>query len=372
VEEFKRACWTRTRGPQVGGAGEEKEGCSAQVLEYSRHLHGDSRWSSVSVVLLRVLVQCAHIEAYSKGLQFYTELTDLMKKLQGDVRTYISGRVVEREALIAKIEGEKRSSAAPPPLAAKPPLPPPPVPAPNLDAAFTSMSLRDHPSAPQQWQHTTPSLIPPQVYGGAPASQYPSPPPRQPQQPYGNGSPAIYTTSPSHSHTPPTSQQHQQHPPAMSGFMPPPPARPIQSSFSPSSASSQVDPYASLGMFASPAPYAGQHQSMSSTKAPPPPPPPQQQSQNNFMQQQQHYPQGYLTPQALLQLAQQHTYQASPPQEHHRTTMAQQQQQFEFPPPPPQLNYQYGTQQGNQQQQRNSQQGFPPHQLGGGGYGRGY
>jgi hypothetical protein len=312
-------------------------------------------------MLLSVLVPCAHIEVCSKGLQFYAELTDLTKKLQANVRTFVSGRVVEREALIAKIEGEKRLSAAPPPLAAKPPLPPPPTSAPSLDAAFASMNLRNRHTPPQQWQHASPPSIHPQIYGGTPTSQYLSPPPRQP---YGNGSPAIYTASPSHPRTPPISQQ-QQHPPALPGYMPPPPARPIQSSFS---ASPQVDPYASLGMFTPPAPYLGQHQSLSASKAPPPPPPPQQQ---------QHYPPGYMTPQALLQLPQQHPYQTSPQQEHPRTTMAQQQQQqFEFPPPPPQLNYQYGTppvpQQGNQQQQRNSLQGFPPHQLGGGGYGRGY
>lgn len=321
-------------------------------------------------------------KAYSKGLQFYTELTDLTEKLQANAKTFVSGRVAERQALMAKIENENKLSAAPPPLAAKPPLPPPPpTSAPSLDNAFASMNLRGGPTSPQQWQHTPPPSMPPQSYGNTPISQYPPPP--QQQQPYGNGSPAQYRASPPHPHTPPIPQQHQQPSPSMLGFMPPPPARPVQSSFSPSPVSPMIDPYASLGMFASPASFAGQSQSpLSAAKAPPPPPPLQQQPQNNFMpqQSQQRYQSGYLTPQALLQLAQQLPYQTQQQQQQlHRMNMAQQQQQqpqqFGFPPPPPHLNYQYGTAptpQQQTQQQRNSLQGFPPQPPAGGGYGRGY
>lgn len=308
---------------------------------------------------------------YSKGLQFYTELTDLTKKLQANARTFVSGRVAERQALIAKIEHENKLSAAPPPLAAKPPLPPlPPASVPSLDASFAAMGLHGGSSTPQHWQHTPPP-VPPQSYGNAASiSQFPPPPPRPPQQSYGNGLPAQYSTSSPHPHALPTPQRSS---PSMLGFMPPPPARPVQSSFSPSPASPQMDPYASLGMFTSPASYAGQNQSaLNATKAPPPPPPPQQQPQNNFIPQQpqQRYQSSYLTPQALLQLAQQLPYQTQQQQQLHRTQIEQQQQQFGFPLPP-QHNSQYGT--APTAQQRNSLQGFPPHQPpAGGSYGRGY
>lgn len=320
-------------------------------------------------------------DGLAKGLQFYTELTDLTKKLQANTRNFVSARVAERDALIAKIDKEDKLSAVPPPLAAKPPLPPPPPAstAPSLDKAFASMNLRGGPTAPQQWQQNPSPPISSQSYGNiTPIAQYPPPPPRPPpqsQQLYGNGSPAQYSASPPHSGTPPAPQQQQQSSPSMLGFIPPPPARPVQSSFSPSSASPQTDPYASLGMFASPVSHAGQNQSTAKASLPLPP---SQQPQNSFIPQQ-HYPSGYLPSQTSL--TQQTPYQTPQQQQQlHRMSMTQQQQpqQFGFHPPPTQVNYSYGPapvprQQNHQQQQRNSLHGFPTHQPpSGGGYGRGY
>jgi hypothetical protein len=61
------------------------------------------------------------------------------------VRLLLSTR--QREALVAKLETEKRFSTvatSPPPLAAKPPIPPPPTRAStSTDSALSSLSLRD-------------------------------------------------------------------------------------------------------------------------------------------------------------------------------------------------------------------------------------
>src|SRR5258708_6358517 len=70
----------------------------------------------------------------SKGLQFYGELTELATKLRASVRSFVTERTTEREALVAKLETEKKLSASitsPPRLAAQPPsLQPPPLPPP--------------------------------------------------------------------------------------------------------------------------------------------------------------------------------------------------------------------------------------------------
>ena len=375
MEEPKRTRWPWAWSTQVGREGKEEEGRSAQIFKCSRYLHGSSGRPSVCPVLSFLSHQLTSL-AYSKGLQFYTELTELTKKLEANARTFVSGRVAEREALMAKIGTEK--SVAPPPLAAKPPLPPPPpASAPSIDGALASMNLHGGHATSQQWQHTPPP-IPPQNYGNTPISQYPPPPPRQPQQ-YSNNPPARYTTSPPHPHTPPALQQHQQSSPSI--FMPPPPARPVQSSFSPPPATPQSDPYANLSMFASPTSFTGQNRTSLSAANGQPPLPPQQ--QNNFIPQQaqQPYPSpGYLSQQTLLGVAQQLPYQASQQHQLHHMNMAQQQQQaqqFGFTPPPPPLNYQYGqpqqSQSNQQQQQRNSLQGFPAYQPPPpGGYARRY
>ncbi|GLB39730.1 putative BRO1-domain-containing protein [Lyophyllum shimeji] len=267
-------------------------------------------------------------DGLAKGLQFYTELTELSSKLRSDVRDFVSTRKVEREGLVAKLEAEKRMSAVLPPLAPRPPpVPPPPVargltdldksfaslgigtgpmkpaygPASDLEKSFMSVGLRSPPQhQPQhQWQSTPP---PPPA---APQRQYtapPSPPATQAYRsppPHGTPPPNHYGTQ-SHLHSqysstppqqqpypPPPSQSHYQSPPpppsnqqqqpyhqnslSSSSFLPPPPPRPAQSSYaSPPPPPPQNDPYAGLGMFnpsGSAPPQQQQHQS------PPPPPP---------------------------------------------------------------------------------------------------
>ncbi|KAJ7026173.1 BRO1-domain-containing protein [Mycena alexandri] len=99
-------------------------------------------------------------DGLAKGLQFYSELTELTTKLRRNVKTFVSGRIEERERLAAKLENEKRfTSSGPPPLAAKPPQ------AGGLEPSFANMNLRGSP-APSQWQPSAPQ---------SPRQQYPPP-----------------------------------------------------------------------------------------------------------------------------------------------------------------------------------------------------
>ena len=224
-----------------------------------------------------------------KGLQFYAELTELATKLRASVRSFVAERTTEREALVAKLETEKRLSASttsPPPLAAKPPLPSPPTHSSvSIDSTLSALRLGD----------------PPQQYGGSPYgfgnstqkshthSGNPPPPPPLRQQSHYSFKP--YQATPYHS---PSQQQQQQQNP----FLPPPhlhtqSSRPPPPSAPPSAP--PFDPYASLEFFSrsttSPPPvpsqlpstrqnpYASYEQTQPSQHSayglPAPPPPPQ-------------------------------------------------------------------------------------------------
>ncbi|KAJ7621099.1 BRO1-domain-containing protein [Roridomyces roridus] len=172
-------------------------------------------------------------DGLAKGLQFYTELTDLTTKLRRNVKSFVSGRAEERERLVANLEKEKHFSSMappPPPLAAKPPQP-------SLESSFSGMNLRG-PPAQSQWQpNSSQSPYPP-----PPSTQYASPPP-----------PAQYSTPPPQAYyTPqqPSAPQRQQSFPQQGFPPPPPPQQPVQYS-QPSYGSSPPpnDPYAHLGMF---------------------------------------------------------------------------------------------------------------------------
>ncbi|PPQ77863.1 hypothetical protein CVT26_005443, partial [Gymnopilus dilepis] len=295
-------------------------------------------------------------DGLAKGLQFYTELTDIVNRLKSHVKGFISERAVERESLIAKLETEKRlagaSASSPPPLAARPPpVPPPPQRSGTLDSAFSGMSLGTKsppplpPSSQQSWQHQAQSPPPPQQpsygngspYGAAspppsgppPPSQYsyqsfnspytsPPPPPSQPQAPQQQPPPSFLPPPPprppTHSHTNSYSQSYPH-----SASAPPPPAAPAQ------------DPYASLGLFnPSPAPSAPP----SAPPAPPSqpsyygqqnaaPPPPSQSYQPQYG--------GFPPPPPPSH--QQQQYSGYPPQ-----PQGQGQAQGGFPPPPPPSN----------------------------------
>ena len=160
-----------------------------------------------------------------KGLQFYTDLTELMVKLGSETRSFVSERTSQRQALVGKLEAEKRLSAvaatSPPlPLAAKPPLlPPPPFKPYTLDGAFDGLNLgRGSPQqTQQQWQNngSTPSPPPPPPVPNR--NSYASPLQQQPLAPYGVSSPAPgpspYTQYPTHKPTLP--------PPPSSTFLSP-------------------------------------------------------------------------------------------------------------------------------------------------------
>ena len=191
-----------------------------------------------------------------KGLQFYTELTQLTTKLRSNVRSFISERTTERDGLVVKLETERRLSAAtspPPPLAAKPQVPPPPRQS-TLDGAFSSMNLRDKTTSPPQQQYWQSN---PQSYGGNSSygatqqhpSPYPSAPPpsQQPPSQYNSyqsyGPPHQYGSPPGL--PPPLQQQSTQ------GTLPPPPPPrpPTHSSSYPVPSAPPSDPYSSLSMF---------------------------------------------------------------------------------------------------------------------------
>ncbi|KAF8957529.1 BRO1-like domain-containing protein [Flammula alnicola] len=168
-------------------------------------------------------------DGLAKGLQFYTELTELTSSL----RHIIGGETRDREEAV----GCHVTSAS---TGRKPPLPPPPHSRSTLDGAFSSMNLRDPPSSPpqqQQQQSSQPQpwqsnnslgLLPARIIGTVYVFSPPLPPSMQQQ--------------------PQQRQQPQQHP--SSFFPPPPPSRPpTHSSSYSSSASAPVDPYATLGLF---------------------------------------------------------------------------------------------------------------------------
>ncbi|KDR77016.1 hypothetical protein GALMADRAFT_139043 [Galerina marginata CBS 339.88] len=288
-------------------------------------------------------------DGLAKGLQFYTELTDLVSKLRSHVRSFVSERSVEREALVAKLETEKRLSAvasSPPPLAAKPPLPPPPHRS-SLDSAFSAMSLQNpsqSPPPPQQqhpWQSN--SSLPPSSHQYGSGSPYGGQQPQQQQSPYSSAPPPPPSQQPSHysyqaygsQYTPspgPPPQQQQQQQPQQSSFLPPPPPRPPTHSNSyPAPSAPSSDPYANLGLFNAPP-------ASSQPSAPPPPPSNStpttnhngygggyygQQQQNQQQQQQNQYGGSSFPPPPPPQ----QQYQGYPPHVHG--------QGFPAPPPPP-------------------------------------
>ncbi|KAI0752567.1 BRO1-domain-containing protein [Daedaleopsis nitida] len=231
-------------------------------------------------------------DGLAKGLQFYTELTELTAALKRNAGSFISERNVEREALVSQAETERRLAIPKAPSTStsggKPPVPPPPPkPSTGLEASFGSMNLHGS-NAPRS------PLPPPQ-----PSRQWTSPPP--PSQHYAPPPTSQPGRPPSQAYPlpPPSSQP--------SGpYLPSPPSQlPSQPSYQPSAP--PADPYASLGMFAS-------------TNPPSPhPPPPSQQQYPSYMQQQPQ--QGYGQPQR------QQSYAAPPAQSQYGA--------YQTPPPPP-------------------------------------
>ncbi|KAK0223719.1 BRO1-domain-containing protein [Armillaria fumosa] len=242
-------------------------------------------------------------DGLAKGLQFYNDLTGLTNSLHENAKSFISGRVTEKDNLVSQIEVEKRlsSASAPrPPLAAKPPLPPPPTSG-DLSSAFSSMNIRGSAPPPERsWQNSSSSSG--QSY--SPSSYNFATPPRPPPP-----SSSTYTPSP-----PPPLPNLSRY----SSLPPPPPPQPQQPYSSPPT--QQNDPYADLGMFG-----------MSALSAPPPPrAPPPTQYQTNSPSRQMSIP--------------------PPPAPQYQNPS-----QWMPPPPPAPLSYQTGN-----AQQQQQYQGFPP------------
>ncbi|KAJ7905099.1 BRO1-domain-containing protein [Mycena leptocephala] len=167
-------------------------------------------------------------DGLAKGLTFYTELTELTTKLRRNVKAFVSGRIEERERLVAKLESEKRlTSSGPPPLAAKPP--------------HLAWSLA---TGPNPLNNSIRLPAGPVFFTGAAILSFRS-----------STTISIYLAAP----PPPAHQQYysqqQPQPPSRQQSFPPPPPQPTQYSHTPQSyGSSQPapasDPYANLGMFA--------------------------------------------------------------------------------------------------------------------------
>ncbi|KAF7303723.1 BRO1 domain-containing protein [Mycena indigotica] len=165
-------------------------------------------------------------DGVAKGLQFYSELTDLTVKLRRNVKAFISGRAAEREALASKLRGKRLTQPGPPPLAPKPSST-------GLESTFSTMSIAQSTS---QWS--------------PPASNFPSPPPPPPPSQF----------------PPPThSNPHYLQPVPIQSFPPPPPPPP-PSHFPFQSHIAPQDPYANLGMFASSSTHASVSSPQSSVK----------------------------------------------------------------------------------------------------------
>ncbi|KAI0704195.1 BRO1-domain-containing protein [Cerioporus squamosus] len=246
-------------------------------------------------------------DGLAKGLQFYTELTELTAGLKRNAGSFISERNVEREALASQAETERRLAIPKPSsgsaFGGKPPVPPPPPkPTTGLESSFGSLNLgASSPPPPPQPQRQWTSPPPP--------SQHYASQPQPPSQPY----PPPLPSAP---------------------YLPSPPSQPpSQPSYQQPSAPPS-DPYGSLGMFAS---------STSAPSPPPsrPPPPPQQQQKHypSYMQQQQ--PQSPYGQQPQHQ--RQQSYPPPPPSQYGAPPPPP--SSSPFPPPPPPVNYQsqYGS-----------------------------
>ena len=253
---------------------------------------------------------------HRKGLQFYSELFELTSKLLANTRKFVSARTVDRDALIAKLETERRYSAAqaqsPPP---KPPLPPPPGPASrlptsqapvqNIESSFASMKIgATSPAQPPQAQQSQwhalgsynsqpqPSRRPVSMQLPAP----PAPPPNQYQaqnrdpydsigildsqkipasSPYVNGSSSQHQRSasafPPRPPPPPEQPRHSYSSSGQYGF-PPPPQQPFAQQYQPPTQQ----------LYGAPPPLPAQYpprRNSQYTVVPPPPPPPGQPNQ---------------------------------------------------------------------------------------------
>lgn len=250
-------------------------------------------------------------DGLAKGLQFYTELTELAAVLKRNANKFVSDRNVEREALASQAETERRLAipqalpTSTPSYGSKPPVPPPPPkPSTGLESSLASMSLHSaNPSVsspPPQRQWTSPP--PSSQHYAPPTPSQPAPPPTQPYPP----------------------------PPPPSGiqpaapYLPSPPTQPLsQPSYTPSAP--PHDPYASLSIFGS-------------TSTPSPPsshPPPPQQTRASYGQPSQP---PYGQPQR------QQSYPPPPPSQPrygaYQTPPPPPPGGSAFPPPPPPVNYQ--------------------------------
>ncbi|KAI1792735.1 BRO1-domain-containing protein [Ganoderma leucocontextum] len=249
-------------------------------------------------------------DGLAKGLQFYTELTELAAVLKRNVSSFISERNVEREALASQAETEKRLAipkappTSTPSYGGKPPVPPPPPkPSTGLESSLASMSLHSANGS---------------VYSPPPQRQWISPP--QPSQPYASPPPS--------QSAPPSAQPYPPPPPSSiqpsAPYLPSPPTQPPSQPSYKSSAPPH-DPYASLGMFGN----------TTSTLSPPPsrPPPPPQQPYTSYGQQPQP---PYGQPQR------QQSYPPPPPSQPRYGAYQTPPPSggSAFPPPPPPVNYQ--------------------------------
>ena len=337
----------------------------------------------------------------AKGLQFYSDLQEIVKTTRQNVNRYVGDRKAERQKLVSELEWEEKGSgdgadrltssmAGLSGLGASAGGPPPP-PAPHRQTSYGSAyggsapgPLSPGPPPPplpgaRESSHSN-LPPPPPLPHQQPSYQQTSPPPAAPaHDPYGSmfSSGPFMDTRSSPAPQPPSQQQrpygqqlgygvdsHSAPPPrAASGGLPPPPQQ-FQTSFSPAPASptharytspppaTAQSPYGQPGAYGSmPQPPQSQHSYGSAyggqqeyTSPPPQSPSPygaQPQQYGGYAPQQ---PGGY----GQSHQAQQHQgYGAAPPQGY--PPHAGQRQQHPPPPPPHQYQHQYQPQQGGYQ-----------------------
>ncbi|KAJ3082965.1 bck1-like resistance to osmotic shock [Quaeritorhiza haematococci] len=197
-------------------------------------------------------------EGIKRGVQFYSDLSDLVDTLKTSVVSFVNRRTDERNQLVKSIEEEhaergqralreqlqRLSVSSASPTSSQPSLPtsPPPVPAP-YGAPMAPPATQYAPQPQQQVTPTAPYAPPPQSQPlPGPTASAPYMPPTQAPQTQQQGATAPYAYSPAQSHHPSSAASPHAPPPLhiQQSSAPPPPQNFSQT---PSYSSQPLSPY---------------------------------------------------------------------------------------------------------------------------------
>ncbi|PWZ02513.1 BRO1-domain-containing protein [Testicularia cyperi] len=302
----------------------------------------------------------------AKGVQFYTDLLEIVKATRQSVNSYCADRKAQRQKLVSELEWDERGSDGAGSAARMgirgggaggPPPPPPPHATTQRQASYGSVYSGTAGPTSAPYSSGGPPLPPSVPSSASVSSPYdsmfstgPFADNRASQSPSSTHHPSYAAPGyPSHHATsPPPLPPHQQPQPqgqrqASGGVGLPPPPQQFHSSFSPSPAQQPAS-----------SPTAQSYQ-------PPPPPLPQQQQQYSHQQS----PYSHPPPPAQYQHQQQHQYSQPPQSPYHSQPPAT--QGYAPPPPPPQhqpypqQHQQYASPAPAPQQQHSYQAYRPPY-----------